>query len=193
MEDIHGTLRRRGLAAAALAGGALMIGLGAGATASAGGDAGAAARTATVTMQLKNGKFFFTGSERVRAGSKLRIRNNTDPSKGGPHTFSLVSKSVVPDTRKEQSTCFESGICLPIAMAHEFDEATEKIGRPLVRAGRRGWDRSFTTKRKGDSWYTETDGETFSQKVSARPGRTLRYMCAVHPEMQGKIKVIARR
>lgn len=193
MKDSHSTARRCGVAAAALAGGALMIAFGAGTTASAGGDAGAAAAPATVTMQLKEGKFFFTGSKRVRTGSRLRIRNNTDPSKGGPHTFSLVSKSVLPTTRKEQRECFNGGICLAGAMAHQFEEATGKVGRPLVKVGRRGWDRSFTSKRKGDSWYSETDGETFSQKVSARRGRTLRYMCMIHPEMQGKIEVIGRR
>lgn len=193
MEHSHSRARHRGLVTAALAGGALTIALVAGTSASAGPDAGAGAAPATITMQLKQGKFFFSGATRVRAGSKLRIRNNTDPMRGGHHTFTLVRKSVLPESRQEQGDCFAGGICLPIAMAHQFDEATGKVGRPLVRAGRRGWDRSFTSKRKGDSWYTETDGESFSQKVSARPGTTLRYMCAVHPEMQGKIKVIGRR
>ena len=81
----------------------------------------------------------------------------------------------------------------PIAAAHKFDEDTGTVGRPLVRAGKPGWNRPFTRERKGDTWYSETDGETFSQRVSARRGKTLRYVCAIHPEMQGKIKVVGRR
>jgi len=178
---------------AATTAGALAIAALGGTAASAGGGAGATAAPATITMKLEGQKFFFEGSRRVRAGRNLRIRNNTDPRKGGPHTFTLVTQSVLPETRKEQKECFGGGICGPVAGAHEFNEETETVGRPLVKVGKPGWDRSFAKGRKGDTWYTETDGETFSQKVSARAGRTLYYMCVVHPEMQGKIKVVGRR
>jgi len=193
MEHMHSTALRRGLAATALVGGALTIALVGGTSASADGDAGAAAAPATITMQFEKGKFFFSGAKQVRAGSNLRIRNNTEPQKGGPHTFSLVTESVLPNTPMERKQCFGGGICGPIAAAQRFDEDTGKVGRPLVMAGKPGWDRPFTSERKGDTWYSETDGETFSQRVSARRGKTLRYVCAIHPEMQGKIKVIGRR
>jgi hypothetical protein len=191
MEHSNKKTRRGRLAVAALAGGALIIAMVGGTTASAGGEAGTAAGPATITMQFQKGKFYFSGAKRVRSGSKLRIRNNTSPMEGGPHTFSLVVKSVLP-TAEEQKTCFPGGICGTVGTAHEFTD-DEKVGKPLVKAGKSGWDRSFTTKRKGDTWYSETKGETVSQKVSARKGATLRFMCVIHPEMQGKIKVIGRK
>ncbi|MGI8945646.1 MAG: cupredoxin domain-containing protein [Thermoleophilaceae bacterium] len=194
MKHTHKSSLRRGLAAAALAGGALTLALAGGPAASAGAGAEVAKAPATVTMQFKRGEFSFSGAKRVRAGRRLRIRNNTNPRMVGPHTFTLVRKALLPDTRKEQRQCFTPGkICLTGATAHEFDEETEQIGRPLVKAGKRGWDRPFGSKRKGDSWYTEAADETFAQRVSARPGRTLYYMCIIHPEMQGKIKVLRRR
>ena len=183
---------RNGLAAVAVAGALVTLSVGGAATAS-GADAGAAASPATITMKFEKGKFSFKGAKTVRRGAKLRIRNDTNPRSGGPHTFSLVRKRLLPGTPKEQKQCFAGNICLKLAMAHEFDEETGKVGKSLVRVGKRGWDRQFTASRRGDTWYSETDGETFSQKVSARAGRTLYYMCVVHPEMQGKIKVVGRR
>ena len=193
MKHTPNITKGRGLVGVALAGGALTVALAGGTTAFAGGDAGASAAPATVTMQFKAGKFFFTGSERVRVGRTLRIRNNTDPKKGGPHTFSFVRKSLLPDTPKELKGCFGGGICGPIGAAHEFNEETNAVGRPLVKVGKPGWDRSFAKGSKGDTWYSETDGETFSQRVSASGGNTLYYLCAIHPEMQGKIRVLPRR
>ncbi|HEV2059250.1 MAG TPA: hypothetical protein VGR11_07825 [Solirubrobacteraceae bacterium] len=133
----------------------------------------------------------FTGSDSVKAGQLLRIRNLSDPKKIGPHTFTLVAADVVPRSRKDMKECFTPGkICMTGAIAHEFDEKTEKIGRPLVEAGRPGWDRRFSKKvKKGDSWYTEDKGEQFEQVVSAKAGTVLSYICLVHPEMHGKIKV----
>ena len=94
-------------------------------------------------------------------------------------------------TRKAGEQCFTPGkICLVAAIAHEFDEKTEKVNEPLVEAGKPGWDKRFSrASRKGDTWYSEKKGEVFEQIVSAKAGTILRYMCIVHPEMQGKIKV----
>jgi len=127
----------------------------------------------------------------VAAGQLLRVRNLSDPREHGPHTFTLVSTNVIPRSAKAGKACFTPGkICLTAAIAHEFNERTEKVGQPLVEAGRPGWDKRFSRKvRKGDSWYSETKNETFEQIVSAKAGTILRYMCVVHPEMQGKIKV----
>ncbi|HEV2819080.1 MAG TPA: hypothetical protein VGW11_01095, partial [Solirubrobacteraceae bacterium] len=134
----------------------------------------------------------FTGSTKVKAGQPLRVRNLTDPQKIGPHTFTLVSADRLPRSRKAQRECFTPGkLCMDIALAHEFDEKTETINRPLVEAGLSGWDRRFSRKvKKGDSWFSETKGEEFQQAVKAKPGTVLRYVCAVHPEMHGMIKVV---
>lgn len=191
MEQAHRALARRGLPAAAA--GTLMIVLAGGPAASAEGDAEAAAPP-TVTMHFERGSFFFEGPRQVRAGQRLRIRNDSSPRRGGPHTFTLVKRRLQPKTRRAQRNCFNPGrICRRGARAHEADLDTGAVSRPLVRAGGPGWNRAFTLRREGDSWYTETEGETFSQLVSARAGRTLFYLCIIHPEMQGKIRVVGRR
>lgn len=192
MKQRHHLNARSGLAVVTAAGAIVAVSLG-GSTASAGGDASASgAAPATITMQFKRGRFFFDGASQVRKGDNLRIRNNTNPRMGGPHTFSLVQQSLLPENRREQRQCFEGNICLKIGMAHRFNEDTGRVGRPLVRVGKGGWNRQFSNKSNGDTWYSETDGETFSQRVSASAGRSLYYMCAIHPEMQGQIRVVGR-
>ncbi|HWC25930.1 MAG TPA: hypothetical protein VG474_05040 [Solirubrobacteraceae bacterium] len=179
----------RGLLAAGAATG-LVAALG-GSPASADEGAQAAAATKTISMRFDKLGPRFTGSSSVAAGQSLRIRNLSDPRKIGPHTFTLVAANVLPRSRKAMRDCFRPGrICMTAAIAHEFDERTERVNRPLVEAGKPGWDRRFSrTSKQGDSWYTETKGEEFEQLVSARRGTVLRYLCIIHPEMQGKIRV----
>lgn len=181
----------RGLLAAGAAAG-LMAALGSGSPASADEGAQAAATAKTVSMRFDASGPRFTGSSFVTAGQPLRIRNLSDPRKIGPHTFTLVAANVLPRSRKAMRNCFTPGkICMTGAIAHEFDEKTEQVKRPLVEAGLSGWDRRFSRKVKtGDSWYSERQGEQFEQVVSAKPGTLLRFMCIIHPEMQGKIKVV---
>jgi len=191
MEHMHSTALRRGLAATALVGGALTIALVGGTSASADGDAGAAAAPATITMQFEKGKFFFSGAKQVRAGSKLRIRNNTEPQKGGPHTFSLVNRKLVPKTEDEMKACGRDfkGICGEIVDWHEVDLQSGEVGRNPVEVGKEGWNRQGNLKRIGDSWVAEKENQSLSREVSAPEGRTLHFFCAIHPEMQGKIRV----
>jgi plastocyanin len=183
----------RGVLAAGAAA-ALVAALGAGSPASAEDGAPAAAPALpakTISIRTTTKRLFFTGSSTVKTGQLLRVRNLSNPKQHGPHTFTLVASNVIPRSRKAGEQCFTPGkICLTAAIAHEFDEKTEKVNKPLVEAGKLGWDKRFSrTVRSGDSWYSETKGETFEQVVSAKAGTILRYMCVVHPEMQGKIRV----
>ena len=184
----------RGLAAAGAAAGLALAALGAGSAASADeGTSAAAAATGTKTISMRADRRGprFTGSATVRTGQELRIRNLSDPRQIGPHTFSLIATNAIPKSRKAMQQCFSPGkICMTIAQAHDLNPQTEDIGKVLAEAGKAGWDKRFSrTSRTGDSWYTETKGEEFSQPVSAKAGTVLRYICAVHPEMQGKIRV----
>lgn len=163
-----------------------------GSAASAQQGAPAAAPAATISMRFDAKGPRFTGSRQVAAGQMLRIRNLSDPKKIGPHTFTLVAANVRPKSRKAMQQCFTPGkICFIAATAHEFDEKSNEIGKQLVEAGQPGWDRRFSrTVRSGDSWVSEKKGEQFEQFVSAPVGTVLRYMCIIHPEMQGEIKVV---
>ena len=156
-----------------------------------GGVGSAGAATPVVSMELSKGKLKFSGPESIIAGEKLEIVNKTNPKQVGPHTFSLVTKGSLPKTRKAMNGCFApKKICLAIAQWHGFNPKTERISKNLVKAGPAGWSTmGDATGKKGDSWYTEKKGATLSQAVTAAPGTTLTYICAVHPEMQGELKV----
>jgi hypothetical protein len=156
------------------------------------GSAGAqTTATPVVTMELAKGKLKFSGPESVFVGEKLEIVNKTNPKQVGPHTFSLVTKGSLPKTRKAMNGCFApKKICLAIAQWHGFNPKTERISKNIVKVGPAGWSTmGNATGKKGDSWYTEKKGATFSQAVTAAAGTTLHYICAVHPEMQGEVEV----
>jgi plastocyanin len=162
------------------------------------GGSGAGAATPTgntqvITMEFAKGKMKFAGPGSVTVGDQLEIVNNTNPKQIGPHTFSLVTKGSLPKTPQARKGCFApKHICLAIAIWHGFNPKTERISKQLAKAGPAGWSTAGNaTNKKGDSWFTEKKGETFSQEVTAEAGSTLYYLCAVHPWMQGKVNVEA--
>ena len=142
---------------------------------------------ARIHMFQRGKSLGFKGATRVSSGATLTIVNKTDPQKVGPHTFTLVRKRNVPLTKRQMKRCERTrGVCGDVAEAHQF-EPPDTINKPDVDIGKPGWDRSFG--KRGDSWFTPEKGERTSRVVSARPGTTLYYFCAVHPFMVGKIKV----
>lgn len=189
MRTRRSTTMRGLFAATAAAGLVAAVGSGSAASADAGAEPAATAKTISMRFDARGPRF--TGSSTVATGQGLRVRNLSDPKKIGPHTLTLVAANVLPRSQRQMKNCFRPGqICLVGAMAHEFDEETEKVGKPLVEAGLPGWDRRFSrTSKTGDSWYTEKKGDEFTQPVSAKAGTVLRFICIVHPEMQGKIRV----
>jgi hypothetical protein len=149
--------------------------------------------TEVITMEFAKGKFSFAGPRSVTLGDELEIVNKTNPKQVGPHTFSLVTKGSLPKTPQARKNCFTpKHICLAVAQWHGFKPKSEDITINPVKAGAAGWSTMGTaTGKKGDSWFTEKKGESFSQEVTAPAGTTLYYLCAVHPWMQGKVAVEA--
>ena len=149
--------------------------------------------TEVISMEFAKGQIKFSGPKSVTFGDQLEIVNNTNPKQIGPHTFSLVTKGSQPKTPGARKSCFTpKHICLAVAKWHGFNPKTERISKPLVKAGAAGWSTAGNaTSKTGDSWFTEKKGETVAQEVTAAPGSTLYYMCAVHPWMQGKVTVEA--
>jgi len=151
--------------------------------------------TATISMELAKGKLKFAGPETVTVGDSLEVINKTNPKQVGPHTFSLVTRGSLPKTRKAMNSCFSpKKICLAIAKWHGFNPKTEKITTNLVKAGPAGWSTmGDSSGKKGDSWFTgeKKKGTHVTQTVTAEAGTTLYFMCAVHPEMQGQVEVVA--
>jgi plastocyanin len=134
--------------------------------------------------------FFQPRTTNLTPGTHLEIENNTNPQRVGPHTFSLVRLGVRPDTKRERQRCFNKGhICRKIARWHDIDFASGDVGTQSVDVGLPGWDTMGNIQNQGDSWYTEEKNDKHGRNVSANPGRTLYFMCAVHPNMKGKIVV----
>lgn len=113
----------------------------------------------------------------VSSGATVKLVNKAKTE--DPHTISLVKTSQLPKTAKQAFNC---AVCNSFFGAHEVNEQTGDIGKPVVDVGEAGVDRP------GDSMVIAPKAK-ISFKVTAQKGTTLYYLCAVHPWMQGKIKV----
>lgn len=149
--------------------------------------------TDTISMVLEKGALGFSGPTTVHQGDELKVINETDPKKVGPHTFSLVTKGVLPKTPNARKNCFTpKHICMSVAKWHGFNPKTERITVNPVEAGPEGWSTAGDNSKKGDSWFTgeKKSGTSLTQLVTAEPG-TYYYFCAIHSFMQGKVTVLA--
>jgi plastocyanin len=109
----------------------------------------------------------------LRSGGKVTLRNKARTE--DPHTISLVEKSQLPDS-------FECEACGQFFGAHGVDDQTGDIAKPVVNVGAEGFDQP------GDSIFIAPKAKV-SFDVTASAGTTLYFLCAVHPWMQGSIKV----
>ena len=142
---------------------------------------------------LEEKRLFFKAPATVEDGQKLKIVNRTDAKEVGPHTFSLVKSGFLPETKGDMKACFKSGICGQIAKWHEIEFSKDSedftVNRPKVRVGKKGWNKLGDDDTKGDSVFLEDKGDSFAQKVNANVGKDLYFICAIHPDMQGKVTV----
>ncbi|HEY8083019.1 MAG TPA: hypothetical protein VIE64_05620 [Solirubrobacterales bacterium] len=177
------------VAVAAMAAGVLVV-FGAGL---AGAETPPTGTTNTVYIQDVKGALKFVGPASVHQGDQLKIVNETNAKKVGPHTFSLVTKGSLPKTPKARQNCFTpKHICMSIAKWHGVKGEGPVTVNP-AKAGPEGWSTLGSTSKKGDSWYTgHKKGASFTQQVTADPATTstLYFLCAIHPWMQGKTTVL---
>ena len=113
----------------------------------------------------------------IRSGGTLTVRNRTD----APHTISLVKASDQPRSLRRMEACFEGGVCSELMGAHGVTSPEAEPTVPLVDVGATGLDRA------GDSALFMED--PLRLKVTAAAGRSLYYICLIHPWMQGRITV----
>lgn len=92
-----------------------------------------------------------------------------------PHTVTVVRKSQLPTSLPEVFNC---------APCNDALDAHFGAGPPVTRVnvGAAGLDAP------GDSLLL-FDGENIGAKISAPSGKRLFYLCAIHPWMQGQLKV----
>ena len=144
----------------------------------------------TVYMRFNGQQIKFVAPDTVRSGADLRVINKTDPQVIGPHSFSLVQRSDLPKTRRARRACFAPGhICREIAKWHGSNGQSPPTKNP-AKAGRPGWDRMGSLRRDGDSWFVGRRNASITQEVSARGPERIFFMCAIHPFMQGSIRVL---
>jgi hypothetical protein len=145
----------------------------------------------TVFISAKGGELHFEAPQSIASGEELTILNTTDPHEVGSHTFALVTKGSIPKTPLQRQICFTPHhICKAIAGWHGVKGNGPPKENP-AKAGAEGWDTLGSLTKKGDSWFTGTKPHaTITQKVTATPGTTIYFMCAVHPWMHGKIEVL---
>jgi plastocyanin len=123
----------------------------------------------------------------VKKGATVHVDNRT---KNEPHTISFVEKQFLP-------TSFDVAVEDKLLEAHQVDlnnpDAPPGVlvvdnGQPVAPGGMLEADTGFTPDVAGDSAFFGP-GEDFDFKVTAAKGSRLFYFCAIHPWMQGKIKV----
>lgn len=135
-----------------------------------------------VNAYIKDSVHFVGGTVTVRSGGTVTLTNTSEDG----HTLSIVKPSQLPHSLKQIENC---AVCGEIAKSHGVNpEGPPSEGPPpipLVNVGPAGFDQP------GDSVVIGPKGHggpvTF--KVSAPPGTTLSFICAIHPWMQGRIHV----
>jgi hypothetical protein len=175
-----------------------LVALGAiGATSATGSPASTSrAHTKTVYIKLrKSGLPHFVAPNTIRDGDTLRIVNKTSAKAIGPHTFSLVTRKVIPRTKPQRKKCFTpKHICFSIGIWHGVKGPNSPPTINPVTAGPEGWSTLGNLKRTGDSWFTGAKrNASFEQTVNFDPSKgpkRLSFMCAVHPWMHDSIKVL---
>lgn len=123
---------------------------------------------------------------RVRSGGTLHIVNTA--ASEGPHTFTVVKRKDLPRTAKQIFNC---KICNTLGAAHGADPNSDAPPKFQYLENGVGQNTPPDVDRPGDSGVTGPgqQGESIDLHVTAKPGKTLRFMCLIHPWMQAKVIV----
>ena len=123
---------------------------------------------------------------RVRSGGTLHVVNTAAGE--GPHTFTVVKRSDLPRTA---AAIFACKVCERLGAAHGADPNSEAPPKFQFLENGVGQDTPPNVDRPGDSGVTGEGkkGESIDLKVTAPKGKTLYFMCLIHPWMQAQVKV----
>ncbi len=122
---------------------------------------------------------FAPGHITIASGETLTFEHGDSTDE--PHTLSIVNKDEVPDDIEAVFGCGEPGtVCDDIFAAF----GSEPSGSTFVDAAGTG----AGIDGRLDSLFV-VPGDSISAPVTAPPGTTLYFICAIHPWMQGEIDV----
>jgi len=138
---------------------------------------------------------FAPGTVTVKSGSEITFEFGSP----GPevHTLTIVPKAELPRTAAQVQAC---KVC-EIALAHlKNPAAAVKGATPIIKywylhGGKPAANGDAGLSEVGDSVAIQSTGPvtgphaSITIRVTAKPGTTLNFICAVHAWMQGKIKV----
>ncbi len=139
----------------------------------------------TINRYIQDGMRWNRDVYIVKSGGTVTIVNNAPME--GPHSFSIVAKKDLPRTVAQINNC---KICGTIAQEHGADPNSNTPPKYLFVENGQGTNTPPNIDRPGDSAFIPaTQGAKVTLKVTAKPGTTLYFMCAVHPWMQAKLIV----
>jgi hypothetical protein len=142
-----------------------------------------------INRWIKDGLRWNKDTYLVRPGGTLHIVNKAADE--GPHTFTVVKKKDLPRTARQIFNC---RICQQLGEAHGADPNSDAPPQHLFLENGVGQDTPPNVDRPGDSAVTgPNDGDSLDLTVTAPAGKTLRFMCLIHPWMQGKVLVRRKR
>jgi plastocyanin len=133
---------------------------------------------------IQDGVHFVPGTVSVASGGTLTFEyGNKDQE---PHTLTVVPKSGLPRTAAQVENC---AACQKYATPHlKNPKAPPDQHNPIVHWTLDKAQPGFDSV--GDSLAIQPGAhKKISVEVTAPPGTTLYFLCAVHPWMQGKIVV----
>jgi plastocyanin len=146
---------------------------------------------AVATMKVKINRYVQDGMRwdrdvyTVKSGGTVTIVNRAPME--GPHSFSIVAKRDLPRTVAQINNC---KICLTIAQEHGADPNSEAPPKFLYVENGQGTNTAPGIDRPGDSAFIPPKmGAKVTLRITAKPGTTLYFVCAVHPWMQAKLIV----
>jgi plastocyanin len=141
--------------------------------------------TYVINKSVTDKMFFLPGTATAKSGEMLTFVYDGRPAPE-PHTITVVAVADLPRTAAQINNC---DICNKTASGHLKNPKappgpTNDIAHWIVDKGQAGLDEP------GDSIAIEgAKHKSVSIKVTAPAGTTLRFICAVHPWMQGTLKV----
>jgi len=122
----------------------------------------------------------------VKSGGTLHVVNTKADE--GAHTFSVVKESDLPRTANQVNRC---SVCEKLGKAHGADPNSDAPPKFQFLENGVGQATAPSVDRPGDSGVTGSGkkGESIDLKVTAKAGKTLYFMCLIHPWMQAKVVV----
>jgi plastocyanin len=143
-----------------------------------------------INQYIQSGFRYSPGTLNVKSGSQITFEYGDSEQEA--HTLTIVPKAVLPQTLAQINNCMACRIALPHLKSPMAPPGpTNPVAHWILHAGKPASNANQGLSTTGDSIAIQPGGphKQISIKVTAKPGTTLYYFCALHPWMQGQIKV----